>query len=62
MLFDLIDTFVDKFSPVPQRSEACEDDVELNSSGRTAQDRYLDSFYDNARSLRSSRPFGDTQC
>lgn len=59
MLFDLIDTFVDKFSPVPQRSEACVADLEFDPSGRTAKDRYLDSFYDNARSLRSNRPFGD---
>lgn len=62
MLFGLIDAFVDKFSPVPARPETGVTEDEANLSGRTAQDRFLDTFYDNAWSLRSNRPLGEQKC
>jgi len=62
MLFVLIDSLLDRFSPVTPQREDLLADAELVPSSHTAQDRLMTKYYDNARSPRPNRTSGETPC
>lgn len=62
MLFALIDSFLDRFSPIASDGKDAVEDMEFHQFSGLSQNRLMDRYFDTARSRRPKRSAGEVRC